>query len=1032
MKLPNFSVILLAFAVSALGLLLVPRLEFNFVPQNQKNSIQVYFSFPNANPRQVEEVITTPIEASISLVQGIHSVKSISRYGGGFISAEIDEGSNMDFIRYEISGILRQIYPHLPREVPFPFVRLNDSEKQMLDPVLMTYTLSGPFDASQVFQIARDRIAPELGSAHSLERVDVLGANEEEWVINYDPDQLQLLGISPILVQQSILDIISSESFSYQLYDDSYLYVRSEPGQIVELKEQSIQLKDEIIPLTDLIQISRKEALPNHFYRINGKNSVRLNLIPRSNANHLDLARRIRKEIIAVNKSLPEGYELHLEYDSTRYIDRELDKIQARSAWSLGILFFLVVLAYRRWLDLGIIFSSLLINLAVAVILYDWFDVQLNLYALAAITISFGIIIDNTIIMSHHFQKHNNIHVFRPLLTATLTTLSALLVLLALPDELKFELMDFSKVLSVNLTLSLVICLLVVPAMIRHWRGKRSNLRTRNFNSESFLFRINKMYNHMVFQMRKLRKLAIVAIILLFGLPVFMLPNKVEGWNWYNQSLGSDYYVENVKPWVNRILGGTSRLFSLYVYEGSGYRSPEETKLYVNCSLPEGSTIEQMNDVMSKMETYIDSYIDRISTYVTNVSSGQRSSIVISFEEGISSSFPFILKSRLQSFAIDMGGATWNIYGVGKAFSNASGSNPPRFKVMFRGYNKEEINRQTGLFTKLLLEHPRIREVDQDANLNWWEKNKYKYVLSMDRSQAAYANVDLSDLKEQIMPFSQERSFIGIGQDNIPIKIAAARPGKMDLWQLEETYRYQDSIPINFKEFVSLDKSIMANSIHKENQEYLQMLEFEYTGSARFGQRYLDECLAQFAPTLPLGYSVTQSSFSFWGGQEQRKYGLLLLVIVSIFFICSIHFESLKAAGWIILLIPLSYIGIFITFYCFDFPFDQGGYVSFLLVSGLVVNALIIILSDYYRFKKQWPRRRPIDLYLRAFRYKSTPVFLTIISTAVGLLPFTMHGSQEVFWFSLAVGTIGGLVFSIFVILFIVPLFIGTTTNLPE
>jgi multidrug efflux pump subunit AcrB len=147
--------------------------------------------------------------------------------------------------------------------------------------------------------------------------------------------------------------------------------------------------------------------------------------------------------------------------------------------------------------------------------------------------------------------------------------------------------------------------------------------------------------------------------------------------------------------------------------------------------------------------------------------------------------------------------------------------------------------------------------------------------------------------------------------------------------------------------------------------------------------------------------------------------------MTAIFFICSIFFESLRTAALLLLLIPLSFIGIFLIFYWVDAPFDQGGYVSFLLLSGIVVNALILIMAEYHQLLRAYPWRKRIDLFHRAFRMKSTPIFLTIISTTLGLIPFLLHGQDEVFWYSLALGAIGGLLFSIIVIVLIVPLFIG-------
>ena len=259
----------------------------------------------------------------------------------------------------------------------------------------------------------------------------------------------------------------------------------------------------------------------------------------------------------------------------------------------------------------------------------------------------------------------------------------------------------------------------------------------------------------------------------------------------------------------------------------------------------------------------------------------------------------------------------------------------------------------------------------------------------------------------------------------VPIKM---RPKIIkDVWSFNNSYNAQDSIRFVLGSLGDIKKEKTANAIHKENQSYLQNLEFEYTGSYRFGQKHLDACLSIFKPQLPLGYTVEQQRYSFSSKKERVKYGLLALVMVVIFFICSIFFESLRSAALMILLIPLSFIGIFLVFYWVDAPFDQGGYVSFLLLSGIVVNALILIMAEYHQLIKAYPWRKRIDLFHRAFRMKSTPIFLTIISTTLGLIPFLLHGQDEVFWFSLALGAIGGLLFSIVVIALIVPLFIRTS-----
>jgi multidrug efflux pump subunit AcrB len=93
------------------------------------------------------------------------------------------------------------------------------------------------------------------------------------------------------------------------------------------------------------------------------------------------------------------------------------------------------------------------------------------------------------------------------------------------------------------------------------------------------------------------------------------------------------------------------------------------------------------------------------------------------------------------------------------------------------------------------------------------------------------------------------------------------------------------------------------------------------------------------------------------------------------------------------------------------------------LLSGITVNASIFIINGFNKLKKEFPNRNKIELYLEAFKQKIFPIMLTIVSTILGFIPFVKDGQNEVFWFALGVGTIGGLIFSLFGILFYLPIF---------
>ena len=167
-----------------------------------------------------------------------------------------------------------------------------------------------------------------------------------------------------------------------------------------------------------------------------------------------------------------------------------------------------------------------------------------------------------------------------------------------------------------------------------------------------------------------------------------------------------------------------------------------------------------------------------------------------------------------------------------------------------------------------------------------------------------------------------------------------------------------------------------------------------------------------------------------WGEKDKKQYLLLALIIVIIFFTTSILFNSLRQPLAVIFVIPISYIGVFLTFYLFKLNFDQGGFASFVLLCGITVNASIYILNEYNSIRAAHPLMPQLRVYLKAWGSKIIPIFLTVVSTILGFIPFMLGADKEGFWFPLAAGTIGGLAMSIIGIFFFLPVFSLSRRNL--
>jgi multidrug efflux pump subunit AcrB len=191
----------------------------------------------------------------------------------------------------------------------------------------------------------------------------------------------------------------------------------------------------------------------------------------------------------------------------------------------------------------------------------------------------------------------------------------------------------------------------------------------------------------------------------------------------------------------------------------------------------------------------------------------------------------------------------------------------------------------------------------------------------------------------------------------------------------------------------------------------------------------LERETAKLNKSLPLGYKaeIPAYDYSWMFGKKPLQYWLLGLIVVIIWAIGAILFESLIQPLVVVSVIPLSFIGAFFTFSHFNISFDEGGYASLLLLSGLSVNMVIYIMNDI-NLLRSLSERSGSAHYLKAFNLKIVPILLTTISTILGLLPFLLFDSDSSFWTAFAAGTIGGLLFAIPMLILYLPLLVRMAT----
>lgn len=978
----------------------------------------------------VERLATSPLENALSQVEGVDRIYSVSRYNAGVIRLHFDKGEDLAFRKFETATIIRNLYKKLPEGMSYPRITQSggeDEDEASFSPIL-TYSINGPYAPYKLAQDAIEYIQKPLRQINEVEDVQVNGGVPLQISIHFDPAkllryQLTKADLSAALTSQT--ESVYMGRATTASGEQYFAKVNAASPDVSTLENTLVKvIQGKEIYLKDLASVFVEEQQPMAYQRINGENAVYLSVYARKGVNKVILAEEVNGFLAELGSSLPEGLVLRLERDETIFLKDELQKIYIRTGLSVAILICFIFLINRNWRYLITLFSGILVNLCITAILLYAFKIELHLFSIAGLTISFGLIVDNAIVMIDHMHKRGNRKIFMALFAASLTTIMALLVVLLLPEEDRRNLTDFSIVVAFNLAVSLLIALFFSPALYQLLFSAKRQVKQRSIRTLRKRVAVFKAYGRSIGFLLRFRKSFIVLLILAFGLPVFKLPTQWEGQEWYNQSLGSDKYQDEIRPITDKLLGGALRKFVQEVYEGYGYRSPERTKLFVNARLPFGTTLNDANYVIGKVEEYLKG-VQGIDKFVTNVNN-RTGRIEITFDKAFDdSALPYQLKARLQARSIDLTGVRWSIYGVGRGFSAGGESTErPSFRVNMKGYNYDELERQANILADTLLVNRRVQEVKTNEQIGWGRERTSEYVLTFDTDRMARAGINRGDVVKTLGDLSLPRGaslLANYQQALMPVYIQANRADAFSKYDLmRESLPIDTSRLVRLGDYAALRFEETANEIHKEDRQYLRVIAFDYLGSARFGSKHRDVSIEAVKTQMPVGYSVEASGYGFSFDREKRQYGLLLVLIVGIYFISAILFENLKQPFYIVSNIPISFIGLFLIFSLFDFSFDQGGYAAFILLGGLVVNAAIFIVYDLNRSKKLGYNRS----VLKAVLGKAQPILLTVLSTCFGLIPFLLEGDSEIFWFALAIGTIGGLIFSLFAVFVCLPVFL--------
>ena len=482
-----------------------------------------------------------PFLKALAGISGIRRQDSFSMENVSALVLQFDWGTDMLSSLDSVRNSLAQAALTLPDGAQSPIVVQVDPNDFPL--MLIGVRAEGLSPVALTEQLRE--IQPQLEQISGVAQVSLLGASQEEIQVLFDPDHLNELGLSPVILQQLIQyqnivvpgGSVTAGGVRYTTRAGSQITSVEELENIIVGMQQNSGLLGlgGLLPsltyLGDIAEVSTHVAPREGITRYNGQDTVLIQVMRQGGANTVRVVERLKKALQEIEEAHP-----HLEFttitDQAVFINQSISSLA--SSGMIGAVLAVAVLLFflRNVSSILIIALSIPVSIIASFVLIYLSKLSLNLMTLGGLALGVGMLVDSSIVVLENIYRHLSNgagklqaaqegagELASALLASTLTTVVVFLPVIILESLAGQLLREFGLTISFSLTAAFLVALTVVPVL-------SSKLLKRQLapkgKPESFVGRTRIWYARLLEKAlsRKAFTFALVAVLLVVAVLV--------------------------------------------------------------------------------------------------------------------------------------------------------------------------------------------------------------------------------------------------------------------------------------------------------------------------------------------------------------------------------------------------------------------------------------------------------------------------------------------------------------------------------
>lgn len=1001
------TVALIFVTVAILGVFSLTKLSTNLFPDMGENTILVVTSYSGASAADIETNVSKPLENTLNSVSNLKHLTSTSKENISVISLEFEYGIDINEATNDVRDKLDMVAQMLPDAVSTPTI----FKFSMEDMPIMLLSATAEESLSGLDKILDDKVATPLARVNGVGTISVSGAPKREIQVFVDPDKLAAYSLTVESISSTLAyENKNTPAGTIDIGSNTYsVRVEKEFKSAEEMLDVIVGTSNTGAPvyLRDVATVNdgEQERLQKTFS--NGRQGATITIQKQTDANTVQVAKGIKKELKKIEKTLPSDIKINVIIDGSLNIIDTINSLKDTIMITFLLVMLVVFIFLGRWRATVIIVLSIPISLVASVIYLFATGNTLNIISMSALTIAIGMVVDDAIVVLENITSHIDrgakpkeaaVHATQEVsisvIASTLTMLAVFLPLTMVDGIIGIFFKQLGWIVSIIMIVSTSAALTLVPMMCS--RMLKQNPRTHRWHTILFtpinkgLDALSNGYGRLINWAVTHRKTVVfIALVILVATVGLTVPNMKSGF----------------LPSMDQ--GRLSISIELPVGTGekvTGQLAQELSDKY-KAEIPEIKMLNFSYGVADEDNAFASMQNNGTHIISMNIDLGRKTERNRSTQEIAE----YIRKDLRNNTIIKK-------YNVGEGMGMGGATT---VKLEIYGYDFNTSDKIALALRDSLMNTPQFSQV-----LVSRDEYTPEYYVDFDREKLKLNGIDVTTastmvrnrINGSIMTYFREDG------DEYNVRVRYAPEFRQNIEDIENIILYgSQGQSIRVKDVAQVVEGMTPPQIERKDRERVVTVTgivakgYALSEAVEVSEYYIEkaEIPAEFMVKIGGDYENQQDSFS-------GLFLLLFLIIILVYVVMASQFESLLDPFVIMFSVPFAIVGVLIGITVHGMTMDVMAMIGILILVGIVVKNGIVLI-DYAILCHD----RGMDIntaVTTASRQRLRPILMTTLTTVLGMVPMAIGtGEGAEMWNGLGVTVAWGLTVSTLITLVLIP-----------